>query len=150
VLEILSTLSSGDTVLAALVTGLCKGTFRNASKAGEEAVETLKAKIDSDRSERSAAKQAEAAAARAEQEERVRRNREAARLEAAEAREGLRQRFLGLMQESDPQRRGYLLEIFINDLFAFEELNPRRSFKIAGEQIDGSMLWRERTNLVEV
>ncbi|MFH0908380.1 MAG: hypothetical protein V1929_06435 [bacterium] len=50
---------------------------------------------------------------------------------------------------SNPQRRGYELESFLNELFALEGLRPRGPFRIVGEQIDGSFVWRDRTYLLE-
>ena len=38
----------------------------------------------------------------------------------------------------DPQKRGYAFEIFLNNMFAEFGLNPRKSFRLIGEQIDGS------------
>jgi hypothetical protein len=61
----------------------------------------------------------------------------------------LLERFLNLAQNEHAQSRGYLLETFCNDWFAIEDLDPRRSFKIVGEQIDGSFLWNGQTHLVE-
>ncbi|MEE8531269.1 MAG: hypothetical protein V3S34_03555, partial [Hyphomicrobium sp.] len=43
----------------------------------------------------------------------------------------------------------YMFEKFLTDLLEFEELQPRGSFRVIGEQIDGSFLWRNRTNLTE-
>ncbi len=50
---------------------------------------------------------------------------------------------------SDPQKRGYELESFLNELFALEGLRPRGPFRMTGEQIDGSFVWRNRTHLLE-
>lgn len=36
------------------------------------------------------------------------------------------------------QQRGFAFERFLNKLFGIHDLNPRNSFRIAGEQIDGS------------
>lgn len=63
--------------------------------------------------------------------------------------ERLHQQFLGLFQEANAQRRGYLFEGFLNDLFHIHNLAPRGSFKVAGEQIDGSFEWKGITYLVE-
>lgn len=42
------------------------------------------------------------------------------------------------ISQLDAQKRGYELEIFLNDLFMFYDLLPRSSFRINGEQIDGA------------
>lgn len=49
----------------------------------------------------------------------------------------------------DPQARGLRFEGFLNELFASFGLAPRGSFRITGEQIDGSFLLRGQTYLVE-
>ena len=66
-----------------------------------------------------------------------------------QAREQLRVRLAELESETDPRKRGYSLEKFLNELFALEGLQPRGSFKLTGEQIDGSFVWRHRTYLLE-
>lgn len=53
------------------------------------------------------------------------------------------------MDEPDHQKRGYALERFLNGFFEFEGLEPRGSFKLVGEQIDGSFVSRGRTHLTE-
>lgn len=58
-------------------------------------------------------------------------------------------RFLDLSQSTDSQRRGYQFEMFLNDWFAAYDLNPRRAFKIQGEQIDGSFELERHVYLVE-
>lgn len=55
-------------------------------------------------------------------------------------REGLEQLnrdYLALLS-SDPQQRGYSLERMLRKLFELCDLDPRASFKIVGEQIDGA------------
>jgi hypothetical protein len=49
----------------------------------------------------------------------------------------------------DHQARGYALETFLNEFMEYEGLGPRSSFKLVGEQIDGSFSWSGRTSLVE-
>jgi hypothetical protein len=56
---------------------------------------------------------------------------------------------LTLNEHQDHQQRGYAFERFLNELFEFEGLSPRGSFRIMGEQIDGSFAWANRTYLVE-
>jgi hypothetical protein len=55
-----------------------------------------------------------------------------------EALDRLNHDFLSLLSESDAQRRGYRLEKLLKGLFELFDLDPRASFKIAGEQIDGA------------
>lgn len=51
--------------------------------------------------------------------------------------------------DNTPQNKGFKFEKFLKDLFEFEELQPRRSFKIVGEQIDGSFILNDQTYLLE-
>jgi len=48
-----------------------------------------------------------------------------------------------------PQPRGFAFEKFLNELFACYNLDPRRSFRITGEQIDGSFQIGTDVYLVE-
>jgi WD40 repeat protein len=48
-----------------------------------------------------------------------------------------------------PQKAGFALEGFLNKLFALEELAPRKSFRVVGEQIDGSFELDDETYLLE-
>ena len=63
--------------------------------------------------------------------------------------EELRQRFLSLLGESNAQKRGLTFEPFLKDFFSLHGLDPRGSFRILGEQIDGSFEWQGNTFLVE-
>jgi hypothetical protein len=47
------------------------------------------------------------------------------------------------------QSRGYAFEKYLNELFKASGLDPRRAFKIEGEQIDGSFVLRENVYLLE-
>ncbi|MCH7500934.1 MAG: hypothetical protein IH886_13145 [Nitrospinae bacterium] len=49
----------------------------------------------------------------------------------------INQNYLKLLTD-DPQKRGYDLEKIMYDLFELFDLDPKASFKILGEQIDGS------------
>jgi len=60
----------------------------------------------------------------------------------------LRSKLLGL-NSIDPQKRGFLFEDFLKDLFAAFELAPRHSFRLIGEQIDGSLQFQGETYLIE-
>lgn len=48
-----------------------------------------------------------------------------------------------------PQPRGYAFERFLHRLFTFYQLQPRGSFRLAGEQIDGSFVHSGNTYLLE-
>jgi hypothetical protein len=63
--------------------------------------------------------------------------------------EKLRSRFLSLYSEPNLQKRGLAFEPFLNDFFSIHGLDPRGSFRILGEQIDGSFEWQGATFLVE-
>jgi hypothetical protein len=52
--------------------------------------------------------------------------------------EGLNREFMALLSDSDHQRRGYRLEKILRSLFELFDLDPRASFKIVGEQVDGA------------
>ncbi len=51
--------------------------------------------------------------------------------------------------ELPPQKRGYAFENFLNTLFKYFNLDPHSSFKIIGEQIDGSFKFENEIYLVE-
>ncbi len=46
--------------------------------------------------------------------------------------------YFQLLRAEDPQKRGYRLERIIQELFELFDLDPKASFKIVGEQIDGA------------
>lgn len=48
-----------------------------------------------------------------------------------------------------PQKRGYEFERFLKDLFDAYHLSARASFRLVGEQIDGSFLMHNETYLLE-
>lgn len=60
----------------------------------------------------------------------------------------MKTRFLQISQLK-PQERGYALEKFLYDLFDVYGFNPRPSFRIVGEQIDGSFEFEHQFYLVE-
>jgi hypothetical protein len=66
----------------------------------------------------------------------------------ADALMGLEKRFLQLHQQ-EPHRRGYEFQNFLHDLFGMYGFNPRPSFALVGEQIDGSIVLDHETYLVE-
>lgn len=146
--EILNEIRSGtvddDRLVSDIVTALMRTTFPNASQDGLKAVDALKTALDEDRT--AATKRREAQQEERENEQRKRDQHAATQ---AAAREEFRQRFLALTELADPQQRGYQLEKFLNNFMEFEGLSPRESFRIVGEQIDGSFSWSNRTHLVE-
>lgn len=60
----------------------------------------------------------------------------------------LRDSLMGL-HAMPPQQRGFAFERFLNDLFELFQLAPRRSFRLVGEQIDGSFQLGQDVYLVE-
>jgi hypothetical protein len=58
------------------------------------------------------------------------------------------QRAMALLSE-DRQKRGYELEILLRDLFDLFDLDPKASFKIVGEQIDGAFTFEGIDYLLE-
>jgi Arc/MetJ-type ribon-helix-helix transcriptional regulator len=140
--------AAGDIIVAAMITGFTRGDFSSASEKARQAISLLASKIATDREEKAEERRERAAELR-ERERADERRREQAATQAAASRETLLQRFMTLASEGNAQSRGYLLETFLNDLFEFEGLEPRGSFRIIGEQIDGSFKWRARSNLVE-
>ncbi|PQV63620.1 Restriction endonuclease [Abditibacterium utsteinense] len=54
-----------------------------------------------------------------------------------------------LIVESNAQRRGFKFEVILNDLFDTFDLNPKKSFKNLGEQIDGAFTFENTDYLLE-
>ena len=140
--------AEGDRMIAAMVTSLVQMALPDATETAKAAIQALQAKIKSDKEIKAEQREAEKQAVE-DQQRKAERAREATRAAQTAKRDVLRDRFIGLMSEANAQARGYLFETFLNDLFEFEGLDPRRSFKLGGEQIDGSFNWRSRTHLVE-
>jgi hypothetical protein len=63
--------------------------------------------------------------------------------------EELKAKFYTIAISSNHQQRGYDLESFLNDLFILFDLDPKSSFKIAGEQIDGAFTFDNNDYLLE-
>ncbi|UOE51320.1 hypothetical protein MTO98_09540 [Mucilaginibacter sp. SMC90] len=61
----------------------------------------------------------------------------------------LKETFNGLVISKDLQKRGFALEKFLHDIFMLFELDPKGSFKIFGEQIDGSFTFHATDYLLE-
>lgn len=66
-----------------------------------------------------------------------------------EAHESLKTRFLLLHGAGDPQQRGRDFEVFLNELFALYDLEPRLSYVMDHEQIDGAFLFNTDHYVVE-
>ena len=61
----------------------------------------------------------------------------------------LRSEFYGLVGSSDRQAAGFALEKLLNRLFDLFDLSPRASFRLTGEQIDGTFVLDHETYLLE-
>lgn len=61
----------------------------------------------------------------------------------------LKATFVSLHSEADEQRRGKKFESLLNELFHLYDLNPRRSFSLSGEQIDGAFTYSTDDYLLE-
>lgn len=57
--------------------------------------------------------------------------------------------FYQLVSSNDPQARGFKLEKIIKELFSLFDLDPKASFKIQGEQIDGGFTFESNDYLFE-
>jgi hypothetical protein len=62
---------------------------------------------------------------------------------------GLHGRFIAMTTATDPQQRGRDLEKLINELFSLFDMNPRASYSIEHEQIDGAFTCRTDDYLLE-
>jgi hypothetical protein len=61
----------------------------------------------------------------------------------------IEKQYLLLISSHDPHSRGYVLEKVIRELFALFDLDPKASFKIVGEQIDGAFTFENIDYLFE-
>lgn len=61
----------------------------------------------------------------------------------------LKQSYLALVTDTDSQARGYALERLLYDLFELFDLDPKASFKLIGEQIDGAFSFEGTDYLLE-
>jgi hypothetical protein len=75
--------------------------------------------------------------------------RTSVRAQRSEELRQLKETFTALATESDRQKAGLALEILLNRLFKIYDLDPRRPFKVIGEQIDGSFDLDAQIYLVE-
>lgn len=63
--------------------------------------------------------------------------------------EEIKNKFFGLVGSNNEQKRGYQLEQIIKELFTLFDLDPKASFRIAGEQIDGAFTFENTDYLFE-
>lgn len=63
--------------------------------------------------------------------------------------EKLKNEYMELLKETNPQKRGYSLETLLKELFILFDLDPKSSFKNIGEQIDGAFTFDGSDYLVE-
>ncbi len=63
--------------------------------------------------------------------------------------DGLRQEFFTLVGSDNPQQRGFALERVLKGLFELFDLDPKASFRITGEQIDGAFSFEGTDYLLE-
>jgi hypothetical protein len=75
--------------------------------------------------------------------------KETAREERQVRLDALREEFLRLHTSSDRSKAGLTLERLLTELFSLFNLNPRKSFRVVGEQIDGSFELDHETYLLE-
>jgi hypothetical protein len=61
----------------------------------------------------------------------------------------LKSQYFQIVTEEDAQKRGYSLERFLNETFMMFDLDPKASFKIIGEQIDGAFTFEQTDYLLE-
>lgn len=66
-----------------------------------------------------------------------------------ESLEALTQEYYELLGSEDPQGRGYKLESILRGLFELFDLDPRASFRVTGEQIDGAFSFEGTDFLLE-
>ncbi len=67
----------------------------------------------------------------------------------SEVLESLRSEYYGLIGSTVRQQRGYALERILRKLFELFDMDPRASFKITGEQIDGAFTFERADFLLE-
>jgi hypothetical protein len=57
--------------------------------------------------------------------------------------------YLELISGTNPQKRGFALERVLHDLFTLFDLDPKASFRITGEQIDGAFTFDNTDYILE-
>lgn len=63
--------------------------------------------------------------------------------------EELQKEYFSLISSAEPQKRGYQLERILKELFTLFDLDPKASFKVTGEQIDGAFTFENTDYLLE-
>jgi hypothetical protein len=63
--------------------------------------------------------------------------------------EVIKKEYFNLISSSDPQKRGFKLEKVLKKLFILFDLDPKASFRIIGEQIDGAFTFDNTDYLFE-
>ena len=63
--------------------------------------------------------------------------------------EQLSKSYAELLTDNHPQRRGFELERLLRELFAVFDLDPKASFRLSGEQIDGAFTFEGTDYLLE-
>ena len=63
--------------------------------------------------------------------------------------EELAKEYHNLISSEEPQKRGYILERILRELFALFDLDPKAAFKIEGNQIDGAFTFQGTDYLFE-
>lgn len=63
--------------------------------------------------------------------------------------EEIRKEFLVMSTSQNPQRRGFQLEAILKKLFELFDLDPKASFRLVGEQIDGAFSFQGTDFLLE-
>jgi hypothetical protein len=58
-------------------------------------------------------------------------------------------KFYNIASNTNHQQKGFQFEKFLNELFVFFDLDPKSSFKIVGEQIDGAFTFDNTDYLLE-
>lgn len=61
----------------------------------------------------------------------------------------LKIRFFEIASNTNPQKKGFQFEKFLNELFIFFDLDPKSAFKVIGEQIDGAFTFDNTDYLLE-
>lgn len=64
--------------------------------------------------------------------------------------DALKRHFFEIATATDAQKRGFQLEKLLNEMFHLFDLDPKASFKITGEQIDGSFTFDNQDYILEV
>lgn len=85
-----------------------------------------------------------AAAARAVAQDRLRKADEVSNRLAS-----LNRKFMAMVVSNDAQRRGYELEGVLREIFELFDLDPKASFRVEGDQVDGAFVFENADFLLE-